>query len=66
MKNNDIKVELRIFKVRGESFPILFHYYVDNGVEFTTPELNDYNLNQAYMLYRIKHFIPFNKTLDND
>lgn len=55
MKRNEI------VKFRGEDFEIISHYFFDeeNGLEFTTNELDELNINQVYNKYREKHRIPF-------
>lgn len=52
------KDELEFRKVK---YPILYHYYYceDSGNEFTTGELDDLNVNQAYNQYREHFNLPF-------
>jgi len=54
-------------KYRNEEFEIIFHYYYEeeSGLEFTTTELDELNINQAYNKYRENHHIPFPAELVN-
>ena len=58
-----LEMELRILEYRGESFPVIYHYYAceDSAEQFTTRELDDVNVNQVYNAYRAKHGISFKK-----
>lgn len=49
------------FEFRKESFPIMYHTWVDQetGEEFTTIELDELNQAQVHNQYRSKHSIPF-------
>ena len=44
---------------RKEEFEIVYHFYEDNGQQFTTDETDDINLIQLYNQYREKHNLPF-------
>jgi hypothetical protein len=53
--------KLQSFEFRKESFPIMYHTWLDreSGEEFTTIELDELNQAQVYNQYKSKHSIPF-------
>ncbi|MBK6894485.1 MAG: DUF4065 domain-containing protein [Flavobacteriales bacterium] len=53
--------ELRTLTFRKEEFPVLFHCLKepDGDDTYTTTELDDLNINQAYNQYRDKYNLPF-------
>lgn len=55
------KKEKRTITFRKEVFEVVYHYYLcqDSNEQFTTTELDDLNLNQAYNQYRVKFNLPF-------
>jgi len=55
------KLEKREIPVRKEVVEIMFHFYqcVDTGEQFTTDELDEKNLIQAWNAYRAKLALPF-------
>lgn len=48
----EVLVRLDTIDFRGIPYLVNYHYYSDNGIEFTTEELDNINLNQI-PLYRI-------------
>ena len=59
--NVSIKNQVISFEFRKESFPIVYHTWVDgeNGEQFTTRELDELNITQVHNQYRSKYGIPF-------
>lgn len=60
-KEMSIAKEQRNLSFRKEEFPVVYHFYVceESGEQFTTDELDQINLQQAYNQYRDLHNIPF-------
>ena len=56
-----LKKEKRTITFRKEEFEVIYHYYLcqDSKEQFTTTELDDLNLNQAYNQYRVRFNLPF-------
>lgn len=56
-----LKKEKRSITFRKEVFEVIYHYYLcqDSKEQFTTTELDDLNLNQAYNQYRVMFNLPF-------
>jgi transcriptional regulator with XRE-family HTH domain/uncharacterized phage-associated protein len=53
--------KMQSFEFRKESFPIMYHTWIDHesAEEFTTIELDELNQAQVHNQYRSKHSIPF-------
>lgn len=62
-----LKKEKRTITFRKEAFEVIYHYYLcqDSNEQFTTTELDDLNLNQAYNQYRVKFNLPFPEEIKN-
>ena len=45
-----VKYEFRKLKFRGKSYNVVFYFYLceDSGEQFTTTEMDEFNLNQLY------------------
>ena len=56
-----LQLKTRVEKIpfRKEEFEIIYHYYEDEGQQFTTDEEDEINLKQVYNQYREKHNLPF-------
>lgn len=56
-----LKRERRLIPFRKEEFEVVFQYYLCEKTkeQFTTTELDEVNINQAYNQYRVKYSIPF-------
>lgn len=59
--NVSLRKRSMAFEFRKESFPIVYHTWVDDdtGEEFTNQELDDLNQAQVHNQYRSKYGIPF-------
>jgi putative zinc finger/helix-turn-helix YgiT family protein len=60
-KEMTLQKEMRPILFRKEEFTVAYHYYLckDSGQQFTTTELDERNLAQAYNQYRARHHLPF-------
>ncbi len=61
----DVKIREEQISFRKDTFEILYHYYEDNGNRFTTDELDEINVKQAYNQYREKYNLPFAEEIKN-
>ncbi len=59
----DVQTRSEVLSFRKEEFEVVYHYYEDEGHEFTTDEIDSINLKQVYNLYREKHNLPFPETI---
>ena len=59
----DVQTRSEVLSFRKEDFEVVYHYYKDEGHEFTTDEIDSINLKQVYNLYREKHNLPFPETI---
>ncbi len=59
----DVQTRSEVLSFRKEEFEIVYHYYEDEGHEFTTDEVDSINLKQLYNFYREKHNLPFPETI---
>lgn len=59
----DVQTRSEVLSFRKEDFEVIYHYYEDGGIEFTTDETDVINLKQVYNLYREKHNLPFPETI---
>ncbi len=59
--NNLLSVQKRKQKLsfRKEEFEVMYHFYEENGHEFTTTETDELNLQQLHNQYREKFNLPF-------
>lgn len=58
-KSLPLKTRSEKISFRKEEFEIIYHFYKDEGYEFTTDEEDEINLKQVYNQYREKHNLPF-------
>jgi len=60
-KEMTLRLEKKFMVFRKEEFEYNHksYYCIDSGEEFTTTELDEFNLNQVYNQYRDNHNIPF-------
>jgi len=56
-----LEVQTRLEKIpfRKEEFEIIYHFYEDEGHQFTTDQEDEINLKQVYNQYREKYNLPF-------
>lgn len=57
-----LRRENRMIPFRKEEFKIVYHFFSDDEIpteEFTTPEIEEINIQQVYNQYRDKYNIPF-------
>lgn len=59
----DVQTRSEVLSFRKEDFEVIYHYYEDEGHEFTNDEVDAINLKQVYNQYREKHKLPFPETI---
>ena len=59
----DVQTRSEVLSFRKEEFQVIYHYYEDEGQEFTNDEVDSINLMQVYNQYREKYNLPFPETI---